>query len=123
MMAAVPTSDSRPEIAVRRVLHAMGYRFTLHRKSLPGRPDIVLPRHRKVIFVHGCYWHRHGCPKTTSPTTNTIFWAEKFAANRSRDRRVIRELARLGWKSLVVWECQVEKPARMRSRLISFLKG
>jgi len=123
IMAAVPQFDSRPEIAVRRMIHALGYRFRLHCKGLPGRPDIVLPRHRKVVFVHGCFWHRHGCRKTTTPATNSAFWAEKFASNRARDKRIILELKRLGWKPLVVWECQLDKPDRMLLKLISFLES
>jgi len=121
IMAAVPQVDSQPELTVRRMLHAMGYRFRLHRRELPGTPDIVLPRLRKVIFVHGCYWHRHGCRKTTSPTSNVAFWETKFAANRSRDRRVIRELQRLGWDSLVVWQCQLARHQWLLERLLFFL--
>src|SRR5262249_55708526 len=123
MMAAVPQSNSKPEIILRQVIHAMGYRFRLHRRDLPGSPDIVLPRLRKVVFVHGCFWHRHGCRKTTTPTTNPAFWAQKFESNRARDRRVVRELKRLGWESLVVWECQLDSPNRTLRRLISFLKS
>ena len=122
MMAAVPQADSTPEIAVRLMIHAMGYRFRLRRRDLPGTPDIVLPRLRKVIFVHGCYWHRHGCRRTTSPRSNSEFWQAKFAANRARDRKVIRQLRELGWDSLVVWECQVRRPGWTRERLISFLQ-
>ena len=123
MMAAVPQVNSKPEIAVRQMIHAMGYRFRLHRKALPGSPDIVLPRLRKVIFVHGCFWHRHGCERTTTPSTNRSFWLEKLESNRARDRRAIRELRRLGWRPLVVWECQVKRPKWAPLRLAAFLES
>lgn len=123
MMAAVPRANSKPEIAVRRILHAMGFRFRLHRRDLPGTPDIVLPGLRKVVFVHGCYWHRHGCRRTTSPANNRAFWETKFAANRARDRRVVGKLRRLGWDSLVVWECQVVRRAWLCERMVSFLRN
>jgi DNA mismatch endonuclease, patch repair protein len=123
MMAAVPRINSMPEITVRAAIHAMGYRFRLHSRDLPGRPDIVLPRHRKVVFVHGCFWHRHGCRKTTTPSTNNDFWTQKFASNRERDKRVVKKLRFLGWKSLVIWECQLDKPDRMLRRLRSFLES
>jgi DNA mismatch endonuclease (patch repair protein) len=123
MMSAVPQVHSSPELAVRRLIHAMGYRFRLHQRSLPGSPDIVLSRLKKVIFVHGCFWHRHGCSKTTAPQTNCSFWNTKFAANRARDRRVIRHLRDLGWESIVVWECQLERPHALSARLARFLRA
>ena len=121
MMAAVPQADSKPEVVVRRLLHRMGFRFRLHRKDLPGSPDIVLPRLKKVIFVHGCYWHRHGCRKTTMPSSNVGFWRDKFAANKARDRRVIRKLKRMEWESLVVWECQTFKIEWLKRKMTRFL--
>jgi DNA mismatch endonuclease (patch repair protein) len=120
-MAAVPQANSKPELAVRRMIHALGYRFRIHRRDLPGTPDIVLPRHRKVVFVHGCYWHRHGCKKTTSPSSNSSFWEKKFAENRARDSWVVSELERLGWRSLVIWECQVARRDWLLDQLVSFL--
>ena len=121
IMAAVPRANSQPELMVRRMLHSMGYRFRLHCRDLPGTPDIVLPRHRKIIFVHGCYWHRHGCSRTTTPRSNTTFWENKFAANRSRDQSVIRKLGDRGWTVLVVWECQLTRPEELLETLMSFL--
>ncbi len=121
MMAAVPQANTKPEIIVRQMVHALGYRFRLHRKDLPGRPDIVLSRLSKVIFVHGCFWHRHGCRKTTTPESNFEFWQGKFAENKARDRRIIRELEKLGWTPLVVWECQTQRPTWMQDRLERFL--
>jgi DNA mismatch endonuclease (patch repair protein) len=121
MMAAVPQTDTKPEIVVRQIIHSLGYRFRLHRKDLPGRPDVVLPRLGKVIFVHGCFWHRHGCRKTTTPKSNAHFWMTKFAENKARDRRVIRKLKRLGWTALIVWECQTIRLEWLRNRLARFL--
>lgn len=107
LMRLVRRSDTTPEVVVRRLLHALGVRFRLHRKDLPGTPDIVLPGRRTVIFVHGCFWHRHeGCPKATSPITRRDFWAEKFAANIARDATKTAALEENGWKVLVVWECE-----------------
>lgn len=121
-MAAVPQKDSQPELVVRRLAHALGYRFRLHRRDLPGTPDVVFPRLGKAIFVHGCFWHRHGCKKTTTPATNRAFWDDKFATNRQRDRRVVRRLLALGWAVLVVWECQTKKQGWLTSRLDRFLR-
>jgi DNA mismatch endonuclease (patch repair protein) len=124
MMAAIRGRDTKPELLVRRLLHAMGYRFRLHRRDLPGCPDIVLPRHRAVVFVHGCFWHRHRngrCRLATTPKSRVGFWASKFRANRERDARSRRALARLGWKVLVLWECEMEEPQRLEARLARFL--
>jgi DNA mismatch endonuclease (patch repair protein) len=121
MMAAVPQANSKPEIVVRRIIHSIGFRFRLHESDLPGTPDIVLPRLRKVVFVHGCFWHRHGCRKTTTPSTNRAFWLEKFALNRKRDQRSLRELKCLGWEPLVIWECQTERAKWLERRLTGFL--
>jgi DNA mismatch endonuclease (patch repair protein) len=110
LMARVKTANTAPEIAVRRWLHKAGYRFRLHRRDLPGRPDIVLPRHRLVIFVHGCFWHRHPhCRHASLPRTRTDFWEEKFARNVARDLAVQEELRHLGWRVLIVWECETRK--------------
>ncbi len=121
MMAAVPQRNSKPEIAVRRIAHSLGYRYRLHRRDLPGTPDLVFPRLRKTIFVHGCFWHRHGCPKATTPSSNREFWENKFMANRARDARVRRQLQRAGWSVLVVWECQAQKADSLENRLSRFL--
>lgn len=107
VMSKVKGRNTLPEIRVRRALHAKGYRFRLHRKDLPGKPDIVLPKHRLCIFVHGCFWHRHpGCPRATTPESNGEFWANKLRDNVERDLRNAIALAQAGWRVCVVWECQ-----------------
>ena len=117
-MAAIRGKDTAPELAVRRILHAMGLRFRLHRKDLPGRPDIVLPKHRTVVFVHGCFWHRHeDCRYTTNPKTRHEFWQSKFAANVERDGRNRTELQQLGWRVIVVWECELRQHSDLLKRL------
>ena len=117
-MAAIRGKDTGPELAVRRILHAMGLRFRLHRKDLPGRPDIVLPKHRTVVFVHGCFWHRHeDCRYTTTPKTRQEFWESKFAANVERDSRNRTDLRQLGWRVIVVWECELRQPSDLKERL------
>ena len=106
MMSAIRGKNTRPEWMVRRYLHARGYRFRLHRKDLPGSPDLVLPRFRLAILVHGCFWHRHlGCFYATSPASREDFWKRKLDGNVERDQRQLWELAELGWRTLVVWEC------------------
>lgn len=108
-MSGIRGKDTKPERAVRSFLHRAGLRFRLHAK-LPGKPDLTLPRHQSVVFVHGCFWHRHsGCRYTTTPSSNTSFWHEKFAANVRRDLVVKRQLRRLGWRVHVVWACQVNQ--------------
>lgn len=108
MMAAVRQKNTRPELALRREMHRAGLRYRLDCRELPGRPDIVFPRQRLAVFVHGCFWHRHkGCSRTTTPSTRAEFWKEKFLRNQERDARAIRELSRLGWRVLVIWECEV----------------
>jgi len=122
IMSRVKGRDTRPEIRVRSLLHRMGYRFRLHRRGLPGNPDIVLPRHKRVIFVHGCFWHGHSeCPRSRRPTSNEGFWRKKLDANIRRDGQVIEALRKQGWKVLVVWECQTREPAELAERLERFL--
>ena len=124
MMAAVKGKNTVPELAVRRIAHAMGLRFRLHRKDLPGRPDIVLPRHRAVIEVRGCFWHRHdGCKRCTTPATRPEFWAKKFAANVARDEKNHLALIGSGWRVLVVWECETGDATLVRKRILGFLKS
>ncbi|ADZ72761.1 very short patch repair endonuclease [Polymorphum gilvum] len=107
-MSRIRSSNTAPEVALRRAMHALGFRFRLHSKGLPGKPDIVLPRYKTVIFVHGCFWHRHrGCKVATTPKTNTEFWVEKFDRNVARDARTREQLERLGWRVIVVWECEL----------------
>lgn len=109
MMSRIRGRDTRPELLVRRYLHATGLRFRTNVRSLPGSPDVVFPRYRVAVFVHGCFWHRHaGCPFATTPATRTEFWNNKFAANVSRDLRVRQQLEALGWQILTVWECQLK---------------
>lgn len=106
MMQGIRGRDTKPELLLRRYLHSLGYRFRLHRRGLPGSPDLVLPRYRLAIFVHGCFWHRHtGCFYTTTPKTRQAFWEEKFLGNVRRDKKAIVALHSLGWRVLVVWEC------------------
>lgn len=121
-MRAVRSENTKPELAVRRILHKLGYRFRLQRRDLPGRPDIVLPGRRLAIFVHGCFWHRHpDCRKATIPKTRIDFWTAKFESNAARDERVERELVATGWKVLVVWECQTKKPEDLADALLDGL--
>jgi DNA mismatch endonuclease (patch repair protein) len=107
MMAGIRGIDTRPELQVRRHLHARGLRFRLHAPRLPGRPDLVLPRHRAVVFVHGCFWHRHpGCRYAYRPKSNEEFWETKLEGNAERDRRDITQLQSMGWRVFVIWECE-----------------
>jgi DNA mismatch endonuclease (patch repair protein) len=118
IMRAVPQKDSKPEMVVRRVLHRLGYRFRLHRRDLPGTPDIVLPAHRAAIFVHGCFWHRHrGCRLASSPRTRADFWQSKFDRNVERDAAATLALEGLRWRVFIVWECETRDPARMSQML------
>lgn len=120
-MARVRHKDTKPELAVRRLVHSLGYRFRLHRSDLPGKPDLVFPGRGKVIFVHGCFWHRHnGCPNTRLPKSRLDFWRPKLEANKLRDTKHKRKLTKLGWKYLVVWECEVGKP-QIVDRIVRFL--
>ena len=122
LMARIRGRDTAPELRLRALLHAMGYRFRLHRADLPGTPDVVLPGRRKVLFLHGCFWHRHaGCRFATVPRTRVGFWDEKFARNLARDARVRRALNRAGWSVAVVWECALRDEARLARRLERFL--
>ena len=106
-MSRIRAKDTKPELRVRSLLYRMGYRFRLHRRDLPGNPDIVLPKYKTAIFVHGCYWHRHpGCKYAYSPKSNTEFWERKFADNVARDRRGISSLGTAGWNAIVIWECE-----------------
>jgi DNA mismatch endonuclease (patch repair protein) len=124
VMRAVKGGDTTPELVVRRLVHALGYRFRLHRRDLPGQPDLVFPRLGKVIQVHGCFWHRHGCEAGQStPASRLDYWNSKFTRNVERDRRNLRKLRRLGWSVLVVWECQTlwSKRELLSTRLARFL--
>ena len=122
LMSRVKAKDTKPELSVRRLAHGLGYRYRLHRRDLPGSPDLVFPGRRKALFVHGCFWHRHqGCRKTTMPKTRAKFWQRKFDDNVRRDERVIAALRDLGWDVLVVWECETLDEDLLRRTLLEFL--
>ena len=121
-MGRVAAKDTKPEMVVRKIAHALGFRFRLHQKDLPGRPDIVFPSRRKAIFVHGCFWHRHDCRKATTPKTNVEFWGEKFRQNVERDRRTMSELAEQGWEAMIIWECETGDVEALAGKIVSFLR-
>lgn len=122
MMRGIRSKDTKPELAVRRLAHRMGYRFRLHRRDLPGSPDLVFAGRRKVIFVHGCYWHRHaGCPFAYSPKSRVDFWNEKFASNVARDAAALTSLREGGWDPLIIWECESSDEDELADRLLSHL--
>ncbi len=121
-MSRVKGRDTKPEKIIRSLLYSMGYRFRLHRRDLPGKPDIVLPKHKKAVFIHGCFWHGHeGCPRAARPTTNTEFWNKKIDSNIKRDAAAQKELPALGWAYLIVWQCEMRDHAALENRLRSFL--
>jgi len=124
-MSRIRSSNTKPEMLVRSLLHRIGFRFRVHCRNLPGRPDIVLPRYRTVIFVHGCFWHQHaGCTEASRPASNTGYWNSKLKANVRRDGRHRRLLRQKGWRVLHFWECEVEKnPAREVMRIARVLRG
>jgi DNA mismatch endonuclease, patch repair protein len=124
-MSRIRSQNTKPELWVRRLLHAAGFRFRLHRKDLPGRPDLVLPKYRAVVFVQGCFWHAHHCQKGRIPGTRGDFWKAKFEGNRKRDARNTRELRAAGWRVFTIWECELAKPTnreRTVERLIRKLR-
>ena len=121
-MACVPSKNSRPELAVRSFLFSLGFRYRLHSKELPGRPDIVFRSRKKVVFVNGCFWHRHAnCKLARLPKSRTEFWVTKLEGNKRRDGRNKRHLNRLGWKTLTIWECQIGRESRLFAKLLAFL--
>ena len=122
-MALVHHKNTKPELAVRCLTHAMGYRYRLHVRALPGQPDLVFASRRKVIFVHGCFWHRHrGCPNCRLPKSKLEFWEPKLEGNRRRDRANLVKLLKLGWKSLVIWECEIKDQLALAARIKKFLE-
>jgi DNA mismatch endonuclease, patch repair protein len=124
IMAAVHTKDTGPELALRRLVHRLGYRYRLHAPELPGRPDLVFRPRKKVIFVHGCFWHRHArCRYATTPKSRIVFWQAKFAANVARDQRNVSDLKKAGWRVLTIWQCQLKKPNNVAKRTNEFLKS
>ena len=123
IMRSIRKKDTKAELTVRRAVHALGYRFRLHRSDLPGSPDLILPRHRKVIFVHGCFWHQHpGCRKATVPRVRGNYWGPKLERNVARDARALADLHTLGWEALVLWECELLDDKALRSRLRAFIR-
>jgi len=121
-MSRIRNKDTRPEIIVRSIVHRLGYRYALHRKDLPGKPDMVLTRHRKIIFIHGCFWHMHRCRYgRVKPATNAKFWQTKREGNVARDKRNLRKLRKEGWKVLVIWECQTQHQEKLTKKLANFL--
>ena len=121
IMRAVRGRDTGPEIAVRSLVHRLGYRFRLHRRDLPGTPDLVFPSRRNAIFVHGCFWHGHKCRYGRLPKSRIEFWAAKIARNAERDKENVRALKRLGWSSFCIWQCELRKPKGLSERLVRFL--
>jgi DNA mismatch endonuclease (patch repair protein) len=122
LMGRIRGKDTKPELAVRRLAHRLGFRFRLHRRDLPGRPDLVFPGPRKVVFVHGCFWHRHpGCRLAYEPKSNLAFWKSKFAANVARDEKALADLKQQGWDVLIVWECEVKDSEFVASLLSAYL--
>ena len=123
-MGRVRSRDTKPEMVVRRLVHSLGYRYRLHGRKLPGRPDLVFARRRKVIFVHGCFWHRHGesCPLTRWPKSRLEFWRPKLEGNQERDRRNERELEKIGWDALVIWECEIQRLDILGEKIKFFLQ-
>lgn len=124
IMGRISGKDTKPELIARSFLHRKGYRFRLHRKDLPGKPDLCLPKFKTVIFIHGCYWHRHKkCKKgQSSPSTNIEFWKEKFSKTVKRDAKNKRELEKLGWKVLTIWECEIKNKELLEDNLLNPLK-
>jgi len=121
-MARIGSRDTAPEMAVRQLLHRLGYRYRLYASYLPGRPDVVFTKRRRVVFVHGCYWHRHaGCRYAFTPKTHADFWLKKFAVNVDRDARVSRELAQSDWRALIIWSCETHDVNELSAKLIHFL--
>ncbi|TKR54323.1 DNA mismatch endonuclease Vsr [Allopusillimonas ginsengisoli] len=125
-MSRIRSKDTRPELALRKVLHALGLRYRLHGAGLPGKPDLVFPRYKTVVFVHGCFWHRHSrCSIATTPKSNTQFWLDKFDKNVARDAKVITDLQAQGWKVQVVWECELSSSSKVHQvgeKLVEVIK-
>lgn len=123
-MSRIRAKDTKPEVTVRSSLHRKGYRFRLHRKDLPGIPDIVLPRYRTIILVHGCFWHRHsGCKYAYNPKSKIQFWQEKFEKNARRDQEVYKSLSDMGWHVYIIWECETKKVELLEKRIADIFVG
>ncbi len=122
MMAAVRSKNTKPEMLVRRLVHGMGFRYRLHRSDLPGKPDLVFPSRKKIVFVHGCFWHQHGCALTHLPKSNPSYWTPKLTRNKARDLEHLAALKADGWKCLVLWECELAQSKPLARRLSQFLR-
>ncbi len=122
IMRSVKVKHTGPEMAVRKLIWAMGYRYRLHDKTLPGTPDIVLSKYKKVIFVSGCFWHGHNCSKGKLPKSNIEFWTDKIDKNRCRDKKAIKLLKAEGWTALTIWQCHIKNEKSLRNKLVMFLK-
>lgn len=123
LMSRIPGKNTTPELVVRSILHRLGFRFRLHKKDLPGRPDVVLPRYRKVVLVHGCFWHGHTCQLASKPKSNTAYWSPKIAGNRARDAKNRQALEDAGWDVLELWECDIRKLVGIEEQLCDFMKN
>ncbi|WP_076913170.1 very short patch repair endonuclease [Burkholderia pseudomallei] len=123
-MRRIRSKDTAPEMAVRRLVHAMGYRYRLHREDIPGKPDLVFLGRRKVIFIHGCFWHQHsGCREGRPPKSNTDYWVPKLRRNQERDRVALAQLTASGWEALVIWECETKDSSALATKIKDFLQG
>lgn len=121
-MSLVRNRDTKPELTVRRLIHKMGFRYRLHRNDLPGKPDLVFPSIKKVIFVHGCFWHRHVCKAARLPKSNTEYWLPKLEGNKTRDEIHYKALREKGWDVLIVWECDLKQISDLKVRITNFLR-
>ena len=121
MMASVKAKDTQPEMRVRKLLHSLGYRYRLHKQALPGKPDIVFSSRKKVVFVHGCFWHQHTCRAGHLPKSNLSYWGPKLKRNKERDKKSIKDLRKLGWSCLVLWECEIKNELLIKKKLEDFL--
>jgi len=121
LMSRIGSKDTRPELALRSLLHGLGYRFRLHRRDLPGTPDVVLPGRNAVVFVHGCFWHGHACKRSGMPKSRVEYWGAKIDANRRRDEKKRRALRAMGWRVLTVWECELRNPDRLSAKIVRML--
>lgn len=123
-MALIRGADTKPELFVRRLVHSLGYRYRLHRRDLPGKPDLVFPGRKSVIFVHGCFWHRHeGCRKARLPKSRFSYWIPKLEGNKARDKQNKNALAKQGWRVLVIWECELSDAKKLSRRIVRFLEN
>lgn len=121
-MSRISGSNTKPEIVVRKMIYGMGFRYRLNVRELPGTPDIVLPKHKKVVFVHGCFWHGHkGCKRSQRPSSNRNFWNRKIEQNMARDKKAIKDLKKLGWQMLIIWGCKTRNPINLKKILTEFL--